>query len=539
MAGIVVNKRYISSSLQAAAQNNNWSVLVFGVTNMGPAEPTLVQTYYDFLNTFGQPVSGVPTHTYVKMLLDSGVSVLFKRITFDGDLTSAKYFLNKNIDDTYCKMVAKDNYSGEVGNKIAVKLYTTVVDTNTTKANLDILFNSGVVESFTLGSVTSKDTLGSLFYNFIISTSEKSKYVDFSTSKETNDWSTFDFNLTTDNHYQVVYTLSDGVTKIKDLSTACVALANYDDTEWKWNEKEKAEKTKFSSFWNDRKLKNASVYYPLVRFVSAGGITSDDKPDTQDEVTTQDKININLGKFVTDCKNSFRALIDYSIEKDITDVRNFIKSKTFTNTGINPSIYAYFGYWGYYDGIKLPGSAGFLSSLGKNGYNVYSRRIAGTSFSPAFTKMYKDIYIDEIPDWQAEDNIQVNPIVVIDAQDNLAVMGSSTLAKPLESTNYRNPAQALDICLVGDYITNILSNLAYSQLEGSINRLSLTALSSSMNLEIQRFVTSGAISRFDITFDTTVLSKLYIYCTLYFPIGLEEVQLTVTSVYDPEVATIA
>lgn len=522
MAGIVVNKRYISSSLQAAAQNNNWSVLVFGVTNIGPAEPTLVQTYYDFLNTFGQPISGVPTHAYVKMLLDSGVSVLFKRITFDGDLTSAEYSLNKDTE-LYCKMVAKDSYSGEVGNKISVKLYTTLVDTNTTKANLDILFNGGVVESFTLGSVTSTSTLGSLFYNFITSTNEKSKYVDFSTSKEANDWSTFDFKLT-DN--QVVYALSGGVTKIKDLDTACTALSNYTDI--KWNEVE----TKFSDFWNDRKLKNASVYYPLVRFVSAGGIISDNKD-------IQDKININLGKFVTDCKNSFRALIDYGIDKDITDVRNFINSKAFTNTGINPSIYAYFGYWGFYDGIKLPGSAGFLSSLGKNGYNVYSRRVAGTSFSPAFTKMYKDIYIDEIPDWQAEDNIQVNPIVVIDAQDNLAVMGSSTLAKPLESTNYRNPAQALDICLVGDYITNILSNLAYSQLEGSINRLSLTALSSNMNLEIQKFVTSGAISRFDITFDTTVLSKLYIYCTLYFPIGLEEVQLTVTSVYDPEVATIA
>lgn len=527
MAGIVVNKRYISSSLQAAAQNNNWSVLVFGVTNIGPAEPTLVQTYYDFLNTFGQPVSGVPTHAYVKMLLDSGVSVLFKRITFDGDLTSAEYSLMKDTE-LYCNMVARKNYSGEVGNQISVKLYTTIVNTDTTKANLDILFNSGVVESFTLGSVTSTSTLGSLFYNFIISTSEKSKYVDFSTSKTADDWSTFDFNLINN---QAVYALSGGATKIKDLNTACIALANYDDTKWKWNEEEEAKETKFSSFWNDKKLKNASVYYPLVRFVSAGGIISDDN--------TQDKININLGKFVTDCKNSFRALIDYSIGKDITDVRNFIKSETFTNTGINPSIYAYFGYWGLYDEIKLPGSAGFLSSLGKNGYNVYSRRIAGTSFSPAFTKTYKDVYIDEIPDWQAEDNIQVNPIVVIDAQDNLAVMGSSTLAKPLESTNYRNPAQALDICLVGDYITNILSNLAYSQLEGSINRLSLTALSNSMNLEIQKFVTSGAISRFDITFDTTVLSKLYIYCTLYFPIGLEEVQLTVTSVYDPEVATIA
>lgn len=527
MAGIVVNKRYISSSLQAAAQNNNWSVLVFGVTNIGPAEPTLVQTYYDFLNTFGQPVSGVPTHAYVKMLLDSGVSVLFKRITFDGDLTSAEYSLMKDTE-LYCKMAAKDNYSGEVGNEISVKLYQTVVDIKTTKADLDILFNSRVVESFTLGNVTSStSTLGSLFYNFIISTSEKSKYVDFSTSKTADDWSTFDFNLTNN---QAIYKLANGVTKIKDLDTACTALSNYTDA--KWNEGDEAE-TKFSDFWNDRKLKNASVYYPLVRFVSAGGITSDD------EKNTQDKININLGKFVTDCKNSFRALIDYSIEKDITDVRNFIKSETFTNTGINPSIYAYFGYWGFYDGINLPGSAGFLSSLGKNGYNVYSRRIAGTSFSPAFTKMYKDVYIDEIPDWQAEDNIQVNPIIVIDAQDNLAVMGSSTLAKPLESTNYRNPAQALDICLVGDYITNILSNLAYSQLEGSINRLSLTALSNSMNLEIQKFVTSGAISRFDITFDTTVLSKLYIYCTLYFPVGLEEVQLTVTSVYDPEVATIA
>lgn len=42
----------------------------------------------------------------------------------------------------------------------------------------------------------------------------------------------------------------------------------------------------------------------------------------------------------------------------------------------------------------LPGSAGFLTSLARSNYTVYSRRMAGTGFTPAYTKPYKEIYID-------------------------------------------------------------------------------------------------------------------------------------------------
>lgn len=62
-----------------------------------------------------------------------------------------------------------------------------------------------------------------------------------------------------------------------------------------------------------------------------------------------------------------------------------------------------------------------------------------------------------IRDWQADNAIQLNPIMIVDAQDNMAIMGSSTLALPSNSLNTKNPAQALDIVCVGDYVAAILN----------------------------------------------------------------------------------
>lgn len=150
---------------------------------------------------------------------------------------------------------------------------------------------------------------------------------------------------------------------------------------------------------------------------------------------------------------------------------------------------------------------------------------------PAFTKTYRDVYIDEISDWQVDSGIQLNPITIIDAQDNLAIMGSSTLVNQI-STTIRNPAQALDILLVGDYVAALLNKIALGELESALDRLSLNSLSNRMSQEVEKFVESRAITRYSFTFDTTQLGKLGVDCVLYFAIGLEEVSLTVTSIYD-------
>ena len=165
----------------------------------------------------------------------------------------------------------------------------------------------------------------------------------------------------------------------------------------------------------------------------------------------------NLGKFATNCDSSFRVLVDYSVEMtDINTVRNFVRNTAAKNV-VSTSIFAFFGFYGADSNNNyLPGSAGFLTALARSGYNVYSRRIAGTGFSPAFTKPYKEVYVDALADWQAEDAIQLNPIMVVDAQDNLAIMGSSTLAMPLSALSSRNPAQALDVVCVSDYVAAIL-----------------------------------------------------------------------------------
>ena len=58
-----------------------------------------------------------------------------------------------------------------------------------------------------------------------------------------------------------------------------------------------------------------------------------------------------------------------------------------------------------------------------------------------------------------------------------------------------------------------------------------------MTQEVERFVTSGAITRYDLNFDTTQLGKLGVECILYFAIGLEEVSITVTSTYDTDLVS--
>lgn len=76
--------------------------------------------------------------------------------------------------------------------------------------------------------------------------------------------------------------------------------------------------------------------------------------------------------------------------------------------------------------------------------------------------------------------------------------------------------------------------LALSELKAALDRLSLSSLSNRMSQEVERFVTSGAITKYDLNFDTTQLGKLGIECVLYFAIGLEEVTLTITSTYDTD-----
>ena len=61
MAGIKIQKNYVSSNVNNVNLANNWMVLVFGVTSRGTTRPTLVQNYDAFISAFGQPVADVPT----------------------------------------------------------------------------------------------------------------------------------------------------------------------------------------------------------------------------------------------------------------------------------------------------------------------------------------------------------------------------------------------------------------------------------------------------------------------------------------------
>ena len=519
MAGITIQKNYVSSNLTNVNLANNWSTLVFGVTNQGPTTPTLIQSYTNFVNTFGQPVAGVLTHAYVQFLLNSGVPVLFKRVIDADQLVKASINVDKasvaNSEDpedpTLCTITAADKFNGSVGNNIVVVFTQNDV---TNACSLSIEYEQTTVEVYNLGVATENTTLGDLVYSFINTASGSSafdsEYIEFKiVNTDVANWK----NLF-DGNNQVKYQLIGGVTPKNDLEAALGILNNSK-----------------SKFWQDSKLANAATYYPQLRFLTSGGLIAED-------VDTQNLINSNMGAFATYCGLSFRVLVDYPLgTKNVKDVvRKFAQSEASTGK-VSPAIYAYFGDWGADTNNNwLPGSAGFLTAIALAGYNVYNRRIAGIGFTPAFSKPYTDIYVDALSDWQAEDLVQLNPIMIIDAQDNLAVMGSSTLAMPLSSLSARNPAQALDVVLVGDYVAAILNNIALGELESAFDRLSLNSLSSRMQTEVERFVTSRAITRYEFEFDTTQLGKLGVTCILYFAIGLEEVALTVTSVYDTTIA---
>ena len=506
MAGIKIQKNYVSTSINNVNLANNWMVLVFGVTSRGTTKPTLVQNYDAFTSAFGQPVADVPTHAYMRFLLENGVPVLFKRVINSEELVSASAVI-KNGEKELFSVVATDAYSGVVGNGLAVLISK---NTTTNACVLQIKLGKDVVETFSLGQDVSGD-MGNLVYSFISqaskSTTSVSNYVTFKCiDNNADDWNGL-FPIE-------AVSLENGAEPDNTKESALAILSN-----------------KESEIYTDVKLIHAITYYPQLRFCTTGGLVDSDKDK-------QETILENLGIFATNCKSTFRVLIDYSVEMtDIATVRNFARAIT-AKGQISTSIYAFFGWYGADSNNNyLPGSAGFLTALARSGYNVYSRRIAGTGFSPAFTKPYKEIYVDALTDWQAEDAIQANPVMIIDAQDNMAIMGSSTLAMPLGTLNARNPAQALDVVCVSDYVAAILHGIALGELEAALDRLSLSSLSNRMSVAVERFVTSGAITRYTLNFDTTQLGKLGVECILYFAIGLEEVSITVTSVYDTDLVS--
>lgn len=512
MAGVIVNKRYLTTTTEANAVVNNWIALVFGTTNMGTKDPTLLLDYTDFLSKFGGPVEDekITTHNYMKFLLNNGVPVLFRRIIQDKDI---KYATIPVIDDStkLFTLTATDNYSGYAGTKISLK-----ITKENLKAKIDIFYdkenNANPVETFYTDEASATNKVYEVVYSFISEASKYatsiSKYVKFTLNNKTVEtWNnTSLFN--TDYTLKLPANDEENATDVTSYDYAISVLSNPD-----------------SDIYNDVKLNNAILYYPQTRFCSVGGIVS----DKDDAYSEQNTILTNLGLFVSKCSKTFRALIDYPYNMtDINVVRAFAKT-----TKADKDNFAFFGWWGAdEDNNWVPGSAGFLTALVAADYNVYNRRIAGTGFNPAFTKIYKESYIDVLNDWQSETDYQVNPIVTIDSQNNIAVMGSSTLAAPLSSLNARNPRQALDIVCVSDYAAAILNKIALDNLEIALDRLALSSMSNLMSTELNRFVTSNAITRFDLSFDTTQIGKLIIQCVLYFAIGLEEVDITISSTYD-------
>lgn len=504
MAGIIINKNYVTTNMNNSNVANNWMVLVYGITQRGTSKPTLIQNYDTFTSYYGDALVGIPTHQYVRFLLNSGVPILFKRIVDSSKLVAATATVSNSSDTELFKITALDSYIGNTGNDISF-----IVNKNsvTKVCFIQIKYGKNIVETFSLGQDLQGD-IGYLVYNFITeavkSTTSISNFVNFSLiSENVEDWlNTFPVDVLLTGGEEPENTKEMAIQQLSDIN---------------------------SSTYNDIKLIHAITYYPQLRFCTTGGIVSSD-------ITTNEKIFETLGTFATKCKTTFRVLIDYSVEMtDINTVRAF--ARTIAAKGnISPSVFAYFGFYGAdNNNTFLPGSAGFLTALARSGYNVYSRRIAGSGFSPAYTKPYKEIYVDALTDWQDEQNVQVNPIMIIDAQDNLAVMGSSTLAMPLSSLNAKDPSQALDVCCVGDYVAAILNGIALDELEVALDRLTLSSLANRMNIELERFVTSGAITRYNLDFDTTQLGKLGVNCTLYFAVGLEEVVINVTSTYDTDI----
>lgn len=503
MAGIKVQKNYRVVNSANATVSNNWYVLVYGVTSRGTNIPTLVKSYTEFTSLFGQPVKGVLTHAYMRFLLESGVNVLFKRIIDSKKLIAANTTIKNKSDVDLFSIKAKDAYLGNIGNEISVKIEK---NDTTDICTFNVKLNEETVEVFSLGQAINND-VGSLVYTFVKYASKNingvSDYIDFAIISDNES----DYNETFPMDSFV--TLSGGSEPTNDLNSALVLLG--DST---------------SELYTDVRLLHSMLYYPQLRFVTTGGLCHSD-------ITKQNIILENLGKFATKCDSTFRVLVDYSTEMtDINTVRNFAKSIAAKNE-ISPAIFAFFGFWGADNNNNyLPGSAGFLTALGLSGYNVYSRRIAGSSFTPGFTQPYKELYIDLLDDWQGESTIQANPIMIVDANNNLAVMGSSTLAMPQSTPTRKNPAQSLDVVCVADYVSCLIYRDTFSMLEASLDRLNLNALISTLNTSISDFVSSGAITRYDLNLDISQLGKLGVNCTLYFMINLEEVSITVTSTYD-------
>lgn len=543
--GIKITKNYVTTGVATNTLANNWSALVLGVTSRGPqqsetsalTEATLVRTYAEFVDIFGEPVvdedTGVelPTHANVKYVLSYGVPVLFKRI-FVGQQYASYTFMNTT--DSKCIILAGKNYTGTSGNNISFKViqnesnagFLKIYEKSSTQTEEVSSLPIGVVTYNTSGVATT--TLGDLLFNYINNivtgkTSFDNKYIQFSNqcmlgtdAARIKNWSNL-YTTTSGTAFESsTYELSGGEQETENKLSAAINIL----------------KNPNSIFWQDKKLINASVYYPQLRLLTTGGIIA----ATTDE---QKIILTNLGQFAMNCEKSFRVLVDFDLSIDTTEtptisnvVRGFIRDLPST---IDPAVYSYVGGWGTDSNNNwLPGSTGMLASLGRSGYNVYSRRIAGTAYNPGFTKAYDTLYVDIINDWQDEYNIQLNPIVNIDSQGNLAIMGSSTLALPTV-TGTRNPEQALDVVMVGDYIAAILNNIALAEIESALDRLSLNALNNNMSSALEAFVTSRAITRYDLSFDTTQLGKLGVDCVIYFAIGLEEVSLNITSVYDTTV----
>ena len=179
MAGIKIQKKYVSSSINNVNLANNWMVLVFGVTSRGTTRPTLVQNYDAFIGAFGQPVADVPTHAYMRFLLENGVPVLFKRVIDSEKLVAANVTIKNNADKDLFSVKATDAYAGVIGNELAIAVSK---NTTTNACVLEIKLGKDTVETFSLGQDIDGD-MGNLVYNFVSqaskSTTNVSNYVTF------------------------------------------------------------------------------------------------------------------------------------------------------------------------------------------------------------------------------------------------------------------------------------------------------------------------------------------------------------------------
>ena len=190
--GITIQKNYVTTSITSNLLANNWATLVLGVTSRGPTEPTLVQTYAEFVDKFGTAVPDMPTHTNVSYLLSNRVPVLFKRLVDKDKITNASVVINTTKGT---KMQANDNYSGALGNNISVNIEKAE---NDAACYLQVYYNKTAVadEKYLLGSITNDVTVGDLLYDFVdtamnSNTPFGSKYITFPQSNlgdKATDW---------------------------------------------------------------------------------------------------------------------------------------------------------------------------------------------------------------------------------------------------------------------------------------------------------------------------------------------------------------